>query len=752
MTKFTTVYNNFSGGKVSEKFKGRFDTPAYHNSLEDVENMYPGPMGGLFGRTGSVKVANLDSILNATFQPWYRQIPFDTGDGNSYILFITSHTLTLQNFNTYIRIYHNDRTETATFYSSANITARQVGSNWVPNTTTLSGIANWKYAQVGDLLFLTHASGEQRPLVISRTSTTTFDINYADQYQTSSENMHSSLKYPITSPNISSITLALTGTTLTASAALFSPTMNTSQSHFRVDDGTTSKVLRVTGYTNTTTVTVAYVIGTGNFTATDNWQQSSWTNKTTGVYPGFGWPTSVASVNQKLVWGGNEKFPDFIWASLTGNLFHMNSHRLDQDASADVSGVNFFGDAVLGPDPFDLRASAIEANAIQWLASGRVLTIGTTGGEYLINGIGTDSLNIEANSNYGSSPYQAIRMGKDLVFVGPNGRNLRTYRYSRENGSWVSDDLTIKIDSFNDDKFTTTGPMGKAIIDFAWNSQHKLLFVATTSGAYVYGHDPEFGINGWADFNIGAESGETATIQSFVSIKNNVSNEEEIFMFVVRTEGINTVSYLEKLTVSYLESTLKHSFSTYSDASYYNNMDRLPRFLDWASEEQANGSGECTHLDFTPIIGRFVTATWFDGTVFSFARNIEIIAGGLGGILDYTFPDDVFVIFGYEYTTSFKTLPPEAGGQFGTSMGDVKQIHESYLRLYRTKDFSIGSIDKRSNTELDFEDFEYDDLYTSDQRVQVMDNPDTDAQIIIRNTKPTPLNVLALISKGISND
>ena len=35
MSKFTTVYNNFSGGKVSEKFKGRFDTPAYANSLEE---------------------------------------------------------------------------------------------------------------------------------------------------------------------------------------------------------------------------------------------------------------------------------------------------------------------------------------------------------------------------------------------------------------------------------------------------------------------------------------------------------------------------------------------------------------------------------------------------------------------------------------------------------------------------------------------------------------------------------------------
>jgi len=761
MTKFTTVYNNFSGGKVSEKFKGRFDLPAYQNGLEEMDNMLPDKIGGAFKRTGTIQIADITSTLASTsgnaYRPSYRGIPFQAGDGESYIIYLTSHTITMANFATYLHIFHNDRTKAANIYGATEITARDRGDTWTPNTATLStfgGNHAWNYCQVGDLLFLTHVSGEQRPLVITRTAVDAFDINYVDQYTTNNAGMSQTLLVPMSEPNLSAITLTLVGSTLTASAALFNSSMSSSQTLFAVESAGSTRVLIVTAITSTTIVTVSNVIGSGDITATDDWRESLWRNPTNATLSivGHGWPKSVAYQNQKLLWGGNLSFPDTVWASLTGNLFHLNSVRLTQDASTDSSGLNFFGELQVGTDPFSLPVGSTESNAIQWMTGGRVLTVGTTGGEYLIKNIGLDTLTIEANSNYGSSSYQAIRMGKDIVFAGATRRNFRTYRYSDENGSWVSDDLSVKLDDFNDGNFTST-PYSKNVLDFTWNAEHKLLFVAMSNTLYVLGNDPEYGINGWSTVTLGIETGHTTSVISVTSLKNTIGDIEEVFLLVRRNDGSSDSYFIEKLTIPYYETSLKIDPYVYSSTTgYYNSMNNMPRFLDLAVHEQADGSGIVTGLDVA-FIGRVVTATYFSTTTFGYVDDIDIITDGAGGSkLDYTFAASEYVIFGYKYDSNIKTLPPEAGGQFGSSMGDIKQIHESYLKLYRTKNFSIGSIDKRSQTDLSFEDVEYDDLTTTDQRIQLMDNPDTDGQIVIRSTTPTPLNILALVSKGIAYD
>ena len=181
-------------------------------------------------------------------------------------------------------------------------------------------------------------------------------------------------------------------------------------------------------------------------------------------------------------------------------------------------------------------------------------------------------------------------------------------------------------------------------------------------------------------------------------------------------------------------------------------MDRFPRFLDLATHVQANGSGVATGMK-AELIGRVVTATYFDGDTFAYIDNIDVITDGASGSeLDYSFPVDVYIIFGYVFDAELITLPPEAGGQYGTSLADIKHIHETTLKLYRTMNFSIGSKDKRSGTDLTFEEVSFDDLTTTDHLVHVSDNPDTDGQVIVRSTTPTPLNILALINKGVSYD
>lgn len=734
MGKFTTVYNNFAGGKVSEKFKGRFDTQTYQNALEEMLNMSPDKIGGAFKRTGSLLAADLSNV-SASFDDGYTMIPFDPGDGESYILMLPSEPIDLQDI-TKVFIYLNDDTlfGSETIYDSATeITARQVGGvpQWVPKVASFTG--SWKHCQVGDIIFLTHSSGLQRPLSIARTAPDAFEINYYDQHLTDTEGLKLSLRPPYTPANVSAITMSASGTTITASAAYFTADMLGSQ--MRVDVSGTSYVFYISVYTNSTTVTAVFLVGAAWAGASDDWRISMWSNER-------GWPTSVAYFQQRLFWGGTPlKDYDIIWASRVGQLFHLAADRLDQDSTTDASGQNYFGDAEV-TDPLSIRPASQESNAIKWMRGDRVLMVGTSGGEYIVSGF-DGSIDMKQNTNYGSSNSQVAQVGKDTIFISANRKSLRSYRYSDENGSWLSDDLSSKSDTLFHGSDGTTDSFIKQI---SWNSETKQLWVLMSDNKlFTLSRDSEYGIAAWSDIQVGGPAGEL--VLGVTNIQSNDGTRVETFLMIERSTpngggGVRTI-YLEKIIGEYINSSMHPTLSTDIVSKY-------PRFLDYAQVKTANGSGvvDGIAIDFFEQV---VDACWFTDDVFDYVLGIEVIAG-TPYKLNYTFPANARVIWGYKYDANIKTLPPEAGGSFGSSMADIKHIHESYLKLYRTKDFSIGSQDKESGVELSFEDITYDDLTSTDKKIQTMDNPDTDGQIIVRSVTPTPLNILALVSKGKAYD
>ena len=739
MSKFSKAYNNFSGGKVSDTFRGRFDLPLYDNSLEEFKNFFMGKIGGAYKRTGSVLVHDLTNV-SAGFTDTHTPIPFDTGKGSSYTLYLPNAKVKIDTgASNEVHLILNDGnglTSPTEYGIGGGITHRVMTPVWPSTIGTPFTEGHWVWQQVGDLLFLTHTSGEQRPLVLARTSPTTFDINYYDTYLTEFENFPQGFKVPYFKNRGSrTMTFNSGAGTMTASSNYF--TANMVGAWIRINIGGVSGLYLITAYTSATVVSVSLRDGasTGHSTvATDDWEISAWNDE-------WGWPIAVAYHKQRLYWGGcKNKNTDYIWVSLLGNLFHMMRERLDQDqGSTDTSGNNFFGDPVLGVDPSDFRPASNQSNAVNWLAGGRVLMSGTTGGENLIN-MGVEEISILENTNYGSSPNRVVKAGKDLIFVGKDNRSLRTYRYSEENGSWLSDDLTSKAETLFLD-----GAIGAldfpTIKQLAWNPDTKQLWcVLSDFKVKVLSYDPEWGLNGWQDFEIGGET--VLNVLGVHTLPSPDRKRYETYLTVARRmEGAGaTKIYLEKVMGAWNNT----SVLTYSSTDIYD----FPRFLDFAQLATANGSGVVGSLNLN-YQGNTFDCVWVTSSAFGYQLGVTVNGSNE---LDYTFPANAKVIYGYAYDAELKTLPPEAGGQYGTAQADIKHIHETYMKLYRSKDFSIGSKDKRSGVELSFETVSYDDLKTDDVTIQPADNPDTEGQIIIRNNLPTPLNILAIVNKGVSYD
>jgi len=741
MTKFTTVYNNFSGGKVSEKFKGRFDTKQYQNSLEECKNFLFGKVGGIYKRTGTVLVHDLTNVSSG-FTDTHTPIMFDTGRGSSYTLYLPNTTVKLDGAPSspvYIILNDGNGISSPTEYGLGSGIAFKVPGGypaWPSSNGVTFSEGHWISQQVGDFLFITHSSGEQRPLVIARTSPSTFEINYYDYMMTQADGLSYAMKGPY-KKNTSAVTMAYLTNVITASAAYFTAGMV--GSWIRINVGGSSGVYVITGYTDSTHVAATAFLGATTAGATDDWSASAWNDE-------FGWPTAVTFHNQRLFWGGspNKNF-DSIWASRTGNLFHMSSERLDQDHTTDVSGANYFGPVVFATDPTDFRPASTQSNAVTWLSGGRTLMSGTTGGENLIN-LGVDSLDIKENSNYGSYNSQVVKAGKDVIFVGKDRRSLRTYRYSEENGSWLSDDLSSKADTLFLDGAILAGDF-PTIKQISWNSENKHLWVLMSNGDLkILSYDVEFGLNGWTEFEIGGE-----TTRDILGVHNMPSPDRsrvETYISVSRTledgpSPATTNIFLEKI-IGEFNNTSINAFTSTDFVDY-------PRYLDFAQLSTANGSGVAATASLA-YLGNTFDCIVMTATAVTYVLGVVVVDVASSPNLDYTFPANAKVIYGYNYSAELKTLSPEGGGQFGTSMADVKHIHETFLRLYRSMDFSIGSIDKDSGLELTFEDVTYADLTSEDKRIFTTDNPDTDGQIIVRNTTPTPLNILSIISKGVAYD
>jgi hypothetical protein len=115
------------------------------------------------------------------------------------------------------------------------------------------------------------------------------------------------------------------------------------------------------------------------------------------------------------------------------------------------------------------------------------------------------------------------------------------------------------------------------------------------------------------------------------------------------------------------------------------------------------------------------------------------------------------VIVGFAYTAELKTLRIDVPERVGTSQSQVKRIDEVTVRVYESLAGSVSGDNGtyyeplvfRPNTLAQGDPLP---LFSGDKVIKLTSSPDTKAQVLIRNTKPLPLTVVALIARGVSFD
>jgi len=810
MPQASIALTNFTAGELSPLMEARVDLAQYQNGCRTVKNFLIHPQGGVYRRGGTEYIASVKTPSKKV-----RLVPFEFSVTQAYVLEFGEN---------YIRFYAN-QAQVVTGSPSAPLE--------VATTYTEDQLFDLQFAQSADILYITHP--EHDPAILSRQSATSWtlaDIVFEDG--------------PYIEENITDTTLTPSGTTgsITISASAVTG-INGGDGFVSTDVGRLVRIGHVASawaastafsvgdivrnnnnvYEATragtsagsggpsgegdaivdNTVTWKYVAdggvyyGYAKITAINSTTNVNATVQNTfagtsaetswrlGAYYGGSYPRCVAFYEQRLFFAGSTDNPQTLWGSKSGDYTNFTPGSLDDD------GVTY-------------TIATDQVNAIQWLSPGKVLAVGTAGGEFKVSASTNEealtptNVRVARETSFGSAAIPPQRIGSVVLYIQRAGRKVREFVYEFASDAYVSPDLTLLAEHI------TEG--GIVEIEHQQEPDSILWCVLNTGKLVALTYQRDQKVVAWHQHEIGGVSnaaGAFAKVESVASIPG--SEQDEVWVAVQRYINGGVVRYIERLKVG-LEDTASSEQAFYVDSGLtldvpititgvskanpavvtaalhgFSNGDYVD-IRDVAGMTELNGNRyivanvatntfELTDLSGTNI-NSTAFATYISGgtarkavTTISNLDHLEgesVVILGNGAVQSnqtvssgsITLPTRASIVHvGLNFVSEVETQRLEGGSADGTSQGKIRRIHELILRLYRSLGITVGKIDSNLD-QIPFRDSSdpmdaAPALFTEDLRVDFSEGFDRKGTVYFKQTQPLPLTVLGVFAHMKTN-
>jgi hypothetical protein len=801
MARVSSIITNFRAGEISPRLEGRIDLQKYNEAVKDLSNMIVFPQGGTTRRPGTYYAGTTKDGGQV------RLINFEFSDTQAYVL---------EFGNNYIRIFKDgglvtEATTAITAITKANpavVTSNSHGLNngdrvfitgvvgmteinnreftvagKTTNTFQLSGInssafttytsggtvgkiveitttyttaqlSTINYAQSADVLFL--AQQDHAPAKLTRTSHTSWtltDIDFTDG--------------PYLDENITATTLyasADTGSvTITASAALFvstdvgrlirfrevlevtydewaastsyannvfvrfnghvykqvtgstqtsgnTPPVHTSGTEtygaidweYRHDD---TGYVKITGFTSSTVVTATVkeddggisvlphnVVGSSN--ATTKWSLGSFSSTT-------GFPRAIGFYEERLYFAGTTDQPQTIFGSVSAD-FENHTPGTEDDAAINVT------------------IASDQVNVIKHLLPARFLQLLTTSAEFTLSGgagsepVTPTNVNVLRETTFGTGNIKPLRAGNSTILIQKGAEKVKEITFDLDTDGLLGVDLTVLADHLARGGLT----------DMVWQQEPELLLWFVHNDGRLIGltYDRANATVGWHEHSLGG----SGLVESITAIPSGA--EDQVYLSVKRTINSATVRHIVYLKSLYFNDDVEDAFFVDSGLTY-------------------SGSATTTITSLNHLEGETVTIL-ADGA----AHADKTVSNGTI-TLDRSSSK---VHVGYGYTSSLETLRMEAGAEDGIAQGKIKRIHGVTARFFQTVGAELGP-DTANLDRLPFRDSsmsmdEAVPLFTGDKEISFPSGYDNDAKIVIRQTQPLPMTILAIMRRSNTFD
>lgn len=447
-------------------------------------------------------------------------------------------------------------------------------------------------------------------------------------------------------------------------------------------------IVKVTAFSSTTSVTAAVqsAFPLNATTATDVWAEGAWSAVR-------GYPRAVSVHEQRLVFGGTSYQPATFWGSVTNDF--ENFLRGSDDSSS-----------------YTFSIAGLELNAIQWLVSQKELLIGTTGSEYAVgsnSGALTPSdVSIRLQSNRGSAYQKALVVNDSVLFVGRKGRKILDIQYTYEQEKFFPQDLTLFAEHLTE----------SGVIQMAFQKEPiPILWAVTGDGKLIgFTFDRDQNVLGWHQHET------EGTFESVVTIYGAEDANDEVYVIVNRLIGSTQTRFIERLD-STQWTTKEDYFGVDSGLTY-----------------EGSAATSFTGLDHlgSESIDVLANGRVYQGIVLDGAGGFDLPSGEASATVVHA---------GLPFTSEMRPFRLDGDTQLGITMGRTKRIGQLYMRLLKSVGFRYSNDGSNFKYYGEFDaDVSTQDLFTGELPVEYATNHSDDPPLIIRQTYPLPLHILALIA------
>ena len=658
MARSAPAFSSFTAGEISPRLEGRTNIEKYREGLSDLTNMVVMPHGGVTRRPGT---EYLGEIANSSVKS--RLIPFQFKTSDTYILEFGNQTM---------RVLRND-------LQVLNSTTRNISAATKANPVVITTSASHGYSN-GDEVFIDSAGGmteiNGRNYLVANVTSTTFELT--DLF---GNNI-----------NGTSFTTYTSGGTVNEIYEIASPYAEADLFDVRFAQSADTMYLVHPSYdirTLTRTDHNAWTFATLSITGSPSPALSGSNNR----------PSVVSFFEQRLVFGNTNNNPQTLFFSKNGDYDNFTVGTNDDDALIYTIASN-------------------QVNAIRFLSATRVLTVGTSGGEYVLTSTNDGPVTptttlIRKYSNYGTAQIEPVQVADVTLFVQRGKRKVREFKFVGDvnTGGYSAPDMTILAEH------VTEG----GLVQMAYQQEPDSVVWCIREDGTLLGltYRREEEVVAWHKHVIGGTfSSGQAVVESIATLPTD-TGEDELFMIVKRTINSVTKRYIEKMKVFDFGDDATTAFFVDSGLSYSGSATTTLSGLYHLEGEtlQVLGNG-ATHPD-------------------------ETVSGG-GITLDYS---STKAAVGFGYDSTMQTLRIESGSVDGTSQGKPKRVHGITVRFFETVGAEVGN-DSGEVDRIFFRDSSMDmdtavPMFTGDKDIEFPGGFDDDDRVYIKQGQPLPLTVLA---------
>lgn len=393
-------------------------------------------------------------------------------------------------------------------------------------------------------------------------------------------------------------------------------------------------------------------------------------------------------------------------------MFGGTANKPDTSEFSKVGAFHNFTRSVVLQDDDAISATlaSTQVNEIRHYIPLQDLITLTSGAEWTIDSGYADSFTPNSitqriHSKWGCSKITPEVIGSTVIFLAENESDVRTFEYSVEIKSYAGTNLNI-LSRHLLEGFTVTDMASIRYPD------SRVYMTRSDGTGLALTFDEEQKTIAWTTLD---------TDGSFLGVESlhggGTFGEDSVYWIVERTVNGISAKFIEVMRQTF--------FSDVADCFFVDSG------ISYDSTPVSSVSG-LDHLE-----GRNVSIL-ADGNIIS---NLSVLNGTI------TLPQAFSKIHvGIPYTTEIKTLNLDTGN--GSIQGDMKRITKVVVRFFKSRGMFIGP-DEDNLTEMkQREDEAYDEatgLLTGDKQIYIAPSWNTRGQLLIRNSYPLPMTILAVI-------